>query len=76
MTTYQAATALPYDDLVRATAGLRGQLRLMAIADGATPDWSTLALDGPGAAVGRHGVVWFEWSATVDAATGGHRHES
>ncbi len=71
MTTYQAATALPYDDLVRATAGLRGQLRPMAIADGATPDWSTMAVEGPTETVGRHGVVWFEWTGSVGTSVEG-----
>ncbi|MGY1736337.1 hypothetical protein [Geodermatophilus sp. SYSU D00684] len=66
---YWATTALPYDDRERATAGLRGQLRLMAFADGVTPDWSELTVEGPTEAVGRHDVVWFEWTATV--AVGG-----
>ncbi|MGY1830150.1 hypothetical protein ACI8AA_06920 [Geodermatophilus sp. SYSU D01180] len=68
--TYRATTALPYDDRDRATAGLRGQLRLMAIADGASSDWSTMVVTGPEEAVGRHGVVWFEWSATVRGERG------
>lgn len=65
--TYRAAAALPYDNLERATAGLRGQLRLMAAIDGATPDWSTLALEGPVETQGLHGRTWYEWAATVEA---------
>ncbi len=70
MTTYQAATALPYDDLVRATAGLRGQLRPMAIADGATPDWSTMVVQGPVEVTGLHGATWYKWTATGEARSG------
>ncbi|MGY1730139.1 hypothetical protein ACI798_01365 [Geodermatophilus sp. SYSU D01045] len=69
--TYRATTALPYDDRERATAGLRGQLRLIAIADEAVPDWSSLTVEGPTKAVGRHGVVWFEWAATAEAQDAG-----
>jgi hypothetical protein len=64
---YRAAAALPYDDLQRATAGLRGQLRIMTLADDVTPDWSTLTVEGPTETPGWHGRVWFEWTATVRA---------
>jgi hypothetical protein len=63
---YRAAAALPYDDRERATAGLRGQLRLTAFADGVTADWSTMVVEGPTEVVGRHDVLWFEWSGAVD----------
>ena len=62
---YRAAAALPYDNLERATAGLCGQLRVMAGAGEATPDWSTLAIEGPTEAVGLPDRTWFEWTATV-----------
>ncbi|WP_347059659.1 hypothetical protein ABC795_04225 [Blastococcus sp. HT6-30] len=65
---YKAAAALPYDDRERATAGLRGQLRLMAVCDDATPDWTTLNVAGPTPSPGLHGRTWFEWSATVEAS--------
>lgn len=44
--TYRAAAALPYPDTAGTTAGLRGRLRIIALADGAHPDcrlrvWST-----------------------------------
>lgn len=42
-----AAAALPYRNDERATASLRGQLRLRAFADGVTPDWTTLIVEGP-----------------------------
>ncbi len=54
--TYQAAAALPYNDRVRVVADLRGQLRLMALADGATPDWSTMTVEGPVEVTGLHGA--------------------
>ncbi|MGY1829039.1 hypothetical protein ACI8AA_01275 [Geodermatophilus sp. SYSU D01180] len=69
---YTAAAALPYDNRERAAAGLRGQLRLKAVAAGATPDWATFAVTGPTTHPGRHrGQVWFEWWASVEVA-GGH----
>jgi hypothetical protein len=42
----------------------------MALAEGATPDWSTMVVDGPIEAVGRHGVAWIEWAAIVKARIG------
>jgi hypothetical protein len=44
--TYRAAAAPPYPDTAGTTAGLRGRLRIIALADGAHPDcrlrvWST-----------------------------------
>ena len=65
--TYRAAAALPYSDTARATAGLRGRLRIMALADGAHPDWSTLRVAGPVEVPDLRGRAWFEWTATVEA---------
>jgi len=62
---YRAAAAYPYVNRERATAGLRGQLRLLAGDDGAACDWSTLLVEGPTEATGMHGRAWFEWTATV-----------
>ncbi len=47
--TFTATAVLPYDNLERATAGLRGRLRLMAVDHGADapPDWTTLVVTGP-----------------------------
>ncbi len=66
---YRAAAALPYNDRERATAGLRGQLLLIAVAADAVPDWSTLTVEGPVEAVGLHGRTWYEWTATVTASS-------
>lgn len=68
--TYKAAAALPYDDRERAATGLRGQLRLMAIAGGAIPDWSTLEVAGPTELRGLNGDTWFEWHGSVRARDG------
>lgn len=65
--TYTATAALPYVDAARAVSGLRGQLRMLAQGDDANPDWDTLRVEGPAEVTGRHKVVWFEWTATVDA---------
>jgi hypothetical protein len=64
---YEAAAALPYVDRERATRGLRGQLRARAANDAATPDWTTLKVDGPSEAPGLHGRFWYEWTAVVHA---------
>lgn len=64
---YQANTALPYIDRDRAVTALRGHLRKLAADERAAPDWSTLRVSGPDEVVGAHGVVWYEWSATVNA---------
>jgi hypothetical protein len=37
----------PYERLERATSGLRGRHRLLAVADGVMPDWSTLQVTSP-----------------------------
>ena len=67
--TFTASAAYPYPaHRERVTAGLRAQLRgNVASAAAGMPDWSTLAIDGPTQAVGRHGVVWYQWTATVEA---------
>ena len=59
---------LPYDNLERATSGLRGRLRLMAVARGADapPDWTTLVVTGPKTMKDARGNTWFEWVGTVD----------
>ena len=67
---YKAAAAYPYVDRERATAALRGQLRLIALAGGGRPDWSTLVVEGPIEAPGLRGRTWFEWTASVNADGG------
>jgi hypothetical protein len=69
---YRAAAALPFDDRDRVTAGLRGQLQVMAAAAGADPDWSTLRVDGPARRSEQHGAGLSEWTATVVVSAGAH----
>lgn len=62
-------TTATYPSLVdaeRAIAALRGNLRVTAARDGALPDWSTLRVTGPTEVIGARGIVWWEWTATVD----------
>jgi hypothetical protein len=65
--TFTATAVLPYDNLERATAGLRGRLRLMAADQGAdtSPDWTTLVVTGPTTTKDALGNTWFEWVGTV-----------
>lgn len=65
--TYKATATLPFPNTDMAVSGLRGRLRMMAAENGAVPDWSTLLVTGPTERAGLHGVVWYEWRATVDA---------
>ena len=67
---YRAAAAYPYVDVKQATAALREQLRLMALAGGGTPDWSTLVLDGPSVSAAQYGEAFFEWTATLSVDGG------
>lgn len=62
---YRAAAALPHEDRNRALDGLRGQLRIMAVATGATPDWTTLTVAGPDEVAGAAQRMRFEWHASV-----------
>jgi hypothetical protein len=62
---FRAAAALPDDDPQRAVEALRRQLLVMAAAEGATPDWTTLTVSGPAAMAGAEADARFEWTATV-----------
>lgn len=62
---HQAAVAMPQDDRVVATDRLQRQLRVMAAAAGATPDWTTLAVTGPMEMPGAQAGTRFEWTARV-----------
>jgi len=62
---YRAAAALPHEDRTQALDGLRGQLRIMAVAAGATPDWTTLTVAGPDVVAGVQECIRFEWHASV-----------
>jgi hypothetical protein len=65
---FEAAAAVPALDPHHAVHDLRLRLRRMATAAGATPDWSTLAVEGPAEVVGTDGRVRYEWTAIVSAA--------
>ena len=65
MVTYRAETALPYEHLERATAGLRAELRHQAADDGRAPDWSTLTVTGPTQQSDARGVTWWVYEARV-----------
>jgi hypothetical protein len=62
---YRAAAAVPHADRESAVDGLRGQLRVMAVAAGATLDWTTLAVAGPSEMAGEGDRTRFEWRASV-----------
>lgn len=62
---YHAAAALPHDNRERATNDLRDQLRIMAGAAGAMPDWTTLVVTGPTQMDGAPAPTRFEWTASV-----------
>jgi hypothetical protein len=62
---YRAAAALPHENRAAALDGLRGQLRIMAVAAGATPDWTTLIVAGPDEVAGAQQRMRFEWHASV-----------
>jgi hypothetical protein len=65
MPALSATTALPYDNPGRAAAGLRAQLRLLAVDRNLCPDrltFTVMALDPVDDA---RGHTWFPWSATV-----------
>ena len=62
---YRAAAALPFGDRGFAVHGLRNQLRIMARAAHATPDWTTLTVTGPVTIEGAQDRCLFEWTACV-----------
>jgi|tagenome__1003787_1003787.scaffolds.fasta_scaffold19984154_2 hypothetical protein len=62
---FEASTALPYEHLERATAGLRAQLRAQLLEQGATPDWSTFEVTGPTTSPDGLDRPWFKYRASV-----------
>jgi hypothetical protein len=62
---YQAAAALPHANREWATYGLGGRLRIMAMAAGGTPDWTTLAVTGPTEVADAPERARFEWTASI-----------
>jgi hypothetical protein len=67
---YRAAASYPHDNEEQASAALRGQLRIIALAGGGIPDWSTLVLEGPFESTGFGRRSCYEWSATLSADGG------
>jgi len=69
MRQFSASTALPYQHLDRATAGLRAELRHKLVhADvHEMPMWDTFEVTGPPEFTDLRGRVWFEYRATVQA---------
>jgi hypothetical protein len=67
MSSYSATTALPREDLQRATAALRVELRGRLLTDAAVdvPDWDSLVVQAPVRTVDGRGRVWFLYTATV-----------
>src|SRR4051812_37716749 len=62
VSTFTATTALPYEHLDRATAGLRAELRRQ-LAAGDLADWSTFRVTGPTEVADGRGRPWFEYGA-------------
>ncbi len=64
MPTYSATTALPYENLDRATSGLRAMLRAR-LAVGELADWTSLSVTGPVESIDGRGHRWFDYQAEV-----------
>jgi hypothetical protein len=67
--TFTATTALPYEHLERATAGLRAELRrqLLSVDVNQTPVWETFVVTGPVEFADLRSRTWFEYRATVES---------
>lgn len=63
---YRATVALPYDDLERATSGLRTELHYALALVDRMADWSTLHVQGPTEVQGASGRTWYRWTASVE----------
>ena len=68
--TVAAITALPYEHLGRATAGLRAELRqkLLAADVHQMPEWDTFTVTGPRQFTDLRGRTWYEYRATAEAS--------
>jgi hypothetical protein len=66
---FSAATALPYEHLERATAGLRAELcqRLLHTDVHQMPMWDTFTVTGPREFTDLRGRRWFEYRASVES---------
>ena len=67
VSTFTAITALPYEHLERATAGLRAELRqkLLHADVHQMPMWETFTVTGPREFTDPRGRRWFEYRATM-----------
>jgi hypothetical protein len=67
--TFTATTALPYENLARATAALRAELgyQLVDAGNDELPDWDTLVVTGPLELTDHRGRTWFKYVATVES---------
>ena len=67
--TFTATAAHPYENLERATAGLRAALRHQLLATGIRDMrvWETLVVTGPVECADRRGNTWYEYRATVES---------
>jgi hypothetical protein len=65
-----ATTALPYEHLERATAGLRAELRqkLLAVDVHQMPDWGTFTVTEPRELTDLRGRSWYEYRAAVETS--------
>jgi hypothetical protein len=66
---FSATTALPYEHLERATAGLRAELRRQLLGAGVheMPKWETFDVTGPTEFTDLRGRTWYEYRATVQS---------
>ncbi|SDP46781.1 hypothetical protein SAMN05660199_03967 [Klenkia soli] len=67
---FKAAVTLPFPDIERAKAALRGELRLQAAyteAGPQAPDWTTMVVTELDDDTDNHGRTWWRWSATVSS---------
>ena len=66
---FTATAALPYENLERATAGLRAELRrqLLAADVHEMPDWETFEVTGPIEFSDLRGRTWYEYRAMVES---------
>ncbi len=67
--TFTAITALPYEHLERATAGLRAELRQRLLHEDVheMPMWETFTVTGPHEFTDLRGRTWYEYQATVES---------
>lgn len=67
--TFRATTVLPYDNLDRATAGLRAERRrqLMFADVHAMPVWDSFEVTGADPVTDARERMWFEYRASVES---------